>query len=80
MGLRPKTVIRIADNGIEQEIPLQAVQPGDILIVKPGNQIPVDGTVTEGVSFVDESMITGEPVAVEKFTGTPVFSVRCSIL
>ena len=74
MGLRPKTVVRVLENGTEQEIPLKAIQPGDILVVKPGNQIPVDGTVTEGSSFVDESMITGEPIPVEKVTGTPVFS------
>ena len=51
-----------------------AVQPGVILLVKPGDKIPVDGSVTEGVSFVDESMITGEPVPVEKVTGTHVYT------
>lgn len=74
IGLQPKTVIRILEDGIEQDIPIKAVQPGDILLVKPGDKIPVDGVVQEGVSFVDESMITGEPVPVEKLTGTHVFA------
>ena len=72
IGLQPKEVIRILEDGTEQVIPIKAVQPGDILLVKPGDKIPVDGSVTEGVSFVDESMITGEPVPVEKVTGTHV--------
>lgn len=74
IGLQPNTVIRLLEDGSEQEIPVKAVQPGDILLVKPGDKIPVDGTLTEGVSFVDESMITGEPVPVEKITGTHVFA------
>lgn len=74
IGLQPKTVIRILDDGVEQEIPIKAVQQGDLLVVKPGDKIPVDGTVSEGVSFVDESMITGEPVPVEKMSGTHVFA------
>lgn len=74
IGLQPKTVIRILDDGREQEIPVKAVQQGDILLVKPGDKIPVDGSVTEGASFVDESMITGEPVPVEKVTGIHVFA------
>ena len=74
IGLQPRTVIRLLDDGTEQEIPVKAVQQGDILVVKPGDKIPVDGSVTEGVSFVDESMITGEPVPVEKVTGTHVFA------
>ena len=67
-------MIRILEDGTEQVIPIKAVQPGDILLVKPGDKIPVDGSVTEGVSFVDESMITGEPVPVEKVTGTHVYT------
>lgn len=74
IGLQPKQVIRVLDNGTEQTIPIKAVQEGDILLVKPGDKIPVDGVVSEGVSFVDESMITGEPVPVEKITGTHVFA------
>ena len=74
IGLQPKEVIRILEDGTEQVIPIKAVQPGDILLVKPGDKIPVDGSVTEGVSFVDESMITGEPVPVEKVTGTHVYT------
>lgn len=74
IGLQPKTVIRLLDDGTEQEIPVKAVQQGDILVVKPGDKIPVDGSVTEGNSFVDESMITGEPVPAEKITGTHVFA------
>lgn len=74
MGLQPKSVIRVADDGSEMEIPIKAVQRGDQLLVKPGDKIPVDGTVNEGVSFVDESMITGESVPVEKVTGTKVFA------
>lgn len=74
IGLQPKTVIRILDDGTEQEIPVKAVQQGDLLVVKPGGRIPVDGTVQHGVSFVDESMITGEPVPVEKITGMHVYA------
>lgn len=74
VGLQPKTVIRILDDGTEQEIPVKAVQEGDLLVVKPGGRIPVDGTVQHGVSFVDESMITGEPVPVEKITGMHVYA------
>lgn len=74
MGLQPKTVIRVLDDGTEQVVPIKAVQEGDTLVVKPGEKIPVDGSVTEGTSFVDESMITGEPVPVEKVTGMHVFA------
>ena len=74
MGLQPKTVVRVLEDGTEQEIPIKAVQEGDVLVVKPGGRIPVDGTVQEGVSFVDESMITGEPVPVEKISGMHVYA------
>jgi len=53
-------------NGVEQEVPIEQVSVGDVLRVKPGEKIPVDGIVTEGFSFVDESMMTGEPIPVEK--------------
>lgn len=65
MGLRPKTAIAIRD-GIEREIPVEDLIVGDIIVVKPGARIPVDGKVTEGYSSVDESMVTGESIPVEK--------------
>ena len=72
MGLAPKTAIVIV-NGAEKEIPIEEVKPGDIIVVKPGGKIPVDGTVTEGHSAVDESMLTGESMPVEKNPGDPVY-------
>lgn len=74
VGLQPKTVILLAEDGTEKVVSLKAVQQGDVLLVKPGEKIPVDGTVTGGESFVDESMITGEPVPVEKVRGTKVYA------
>jgi len=65
MGLRPKTAT-ILENGKEKEIPLSQVKVGDIVIVRPGESIPVDGVVLEGDSSVDESMLTGEPLPVDK--------------
>lgn len=65
LGLQAKTALVIRD-GKEFEVPVQDVKVGDILVVKPGSKIPVDGLVIEGSSFVDESMITGEPIPVEK--------------
>lgn len=73
MGLQPKTVRAIVE-GQEVEIPIASVNVGHILLVRPGEKIPVDGSVIEGVSFVDESMISGEPVAVEKKTNEKVFA------
>ncbi len=73
MGLQPKTVRAIID-GIGQEIPVSQVQVGNIIVVKPGEKIPVDGAVTNGSSFVDESMISGEPIPVEKSKGEKVFA------
>lgn len=73
MGLQPKTV-KVIQNGEEIEMAISAVQKGYIIAVRPGEKIPVDGEVTSGNSFVDESMITGEPVPVEKFTGEAVFA------
>ncbi len=74
IGLQPKTVIRIAHDGAETEIPITLVMVGDRLLVKPGDKIPVDGVVFGGASYVDESMISGEPVAVEKTVGKEVFA------
>jgi Cu+-exporting ATPase len=70
LGLAPKTARIVRDNGAEEEVALDTVQVGDYLRVRPGEKIPVDGVVTEGSSFVDESMLTGEPVPVEKSRGT----------
>ena len=68
MGLAPKTARRLGDGG-EADVPLDAVRPGDRLRVRPGESVPVDGVVTEGSATVDESMITGEPMPVEKAPG-----------
>ena len=73
MALQPKTAIVVRD-GEEKEIPVDEVQVGDTVIVKPGGRIPVDGAVVEGRTFIDESMITGESVPVEKAVGDTVFS------
>jgi Cu+-exporting ATPase len=73
MGLAPKTAIVIQD-GEEQEIPISEVEIGDILLVKPGAKIPVDGTVLEGHTAIDESMLTGESMPVDKKTGDPVYT------
>ncbi|HZT69739.1 MAG TPA: heavy metal translocating P-type ATPase [Terriglobia bacterium] len=72
LGLAPKTARRILADGSEEDVPLDRVQPGDRLRVRPGEKVPVDGEVIEGASFVDESMLTGEPTPVEKTTGARV--------
>lgn len=72
LGLRPKTARIVRDNGNEEDIPLEQVQVGDKLRVRPGEKIPVDGIVLEGTSSIDESMITGEPMPVEKEAGSKV--------
>ncbi|MBA3828312.1 MAG: copper-translocating P-type ATPase [Taibaiella sp.] len=66
MGLQPKTVTVIHNGGHQMEMPIAQVKPGDTLLMKPGEKIAVDGTVSYGNSFVDESMISGEPVPIEK--------------
>jgi Cu+-exporting ATPase len=66
LGLAPKTARRLDPEGSEQDVPLEQVTPGDRLRVRPGEKIPVDGSVIEGSSAVDESMVTGEPIPVEK--------------
>jgi Cu2+-exporting ATPase len=73
IGLQPKTVQLITSEG-EKETAISEVQIGDKILVRSGEKIPVDGALYEGSSFVDESMISGEPVAVEKKTGSPVFA------
>mgnify|MGYP004703581289 FL=1 len=72
LGLAPKTARRLGENGEDEDIPLDQVQPGDRLRVRPGEKIPVDGVVVEGASSVDESMVTGEPLPVEKSAGEPL--------
>ncbi|MGH9240616.1 MAG: heavy metal translocating P-type ATPase [Vicinamibacterales bacterium] len=66
LGLAPKTARRLQNDGTEEDIPLDQVSVGDRLRVRPGEKVPVDGTVLEGRSAVDESMVTGEPIPVEK--------------
>ncbi len=73
MGLQPKTV-RILRDGIEMETGIARVLVGDMVLVRPGERVALDGTVVSGISFVDESMISGEPVAVEKSPGSAVFA------
>ena len=69
LGLSPKTARRIGADGTEEDVPIAEVHPGDLLRVRPGEKVPVDGEVTEGTSSVDESMLTGEPVPVTKRVG-----------
>jgi Cu+-exporting ATPase len=69
LGLCAKSARRIAAGGTEEEVPLEAVRVGDLLRVRPGEKVPVDGVIVEGESLVDESMMTGEPVPVEKRPG-----------
>ena len=72
LGLAPKTARRVNDDGSEEDVPLDAVQVGDRLRVRPGEKVPVDGVVLEGRSTVDEAMLTGEPMPVQKAPGDAV--------
>ncbi len=72
LGLAPKTARLVRDDGSEEDVPLEQVKPGDRLRVRPGEKVPVDGIVIEGATSVDESMITGEPIPVEKTKGSKV--------
>ncbi|MGC2697227.1 MAG: heavy metal translocating P-type ATPase [Candidatus Angelobacter sp.] len=72
LDLNPKTARRLRSEGSEEEIPLEQIHRGDRLRVRPGDRVPVDGVVEEGHSAVDESMITGEPIPVEKLPGSEV--------
>ncbi len=72
LGLAPKTARKVLPDGTEEDVPLDTVQPGDLLRIRPGEKVPVDGTVEEGASSIDESMITGEPIPVEKKKGDRV--------
>ena len=78
LNLQAKTA-RVLKNGIEVEIPISEVKIGDIVVVRPGEKIPVDGEIIEGQSSVDESMITGEPIPVDKKTGDIVFGATMNI-
>jgi Cu+-exporting ATPase len=69
LGMTPKAARRVTENGREEDVPLEQVRIGDHLRIRPGEKVPVDGKVLEGMSSVDESMITGEPVPVEKSNG-----------
>jgi Cu+-exporting ATPase len=70
LTLAPDTARRINSNGTDEDVALDQVHPGDLLRVRPGERVPVDGAVVEGASFVDEAMITGEPIPVEKTPGS----------
>jgi len=72
LGLAPKTARLVRDDGTEADIPLERVRPGDRLRVRPGEKVPVDGIILQGTSSLDESMITGEPIPVEKAPGSRV--------
>lgn len=72
LGLAPKTARRMKSDGTEEDVPLEHIHLGDRLRVRPGEKVPVDGKVIEGKSVVDESMITGEPIPVEKMIGSQV--------
>ncbi len=72
LALVPKTARRVRDDGTEDDVALDSVQPGERLRVRPGEKVPVDGVVVDGVSAVDESMVTGEPIPVEKRAGARV--------
>ena len=73
MGLQPRTVI-IDDGTDEREVSIEQIVPGNMIVVKPGERIAVDGTVTEGSSFIDESMLSGEPIPVCKSAGAKVYA------
>ena len=68
IGLQPKTAVKVVD-GVEQEVPTDSLVVGDVVRIKPGEKVPVDGEVVEGTSTVDESMLTGEPIPVSKKEG-----------
>ena len=73
MGLQPRTVTLVV-NGERREVPIEQVRPGNAVLVRPGERIAVDGRIADGASYVDESMLTGEPVAVRKEPGAEVFA------
>jgi Cu+-exporting ATPase len=72
LGLSPKTARRVHPDGTEYDVPLEAVEVGHLLRIRPGEKVPVDGVVVDGATLIDESMVTGEPIPVEKREGDPV--------
>src|SRR5262249_39296641 len=72
LGRAPRSARRVRADGVDEDVPLDEVRPGDRLRVRPGEKIPVDGVVESGASAVDESMLTGEPIPVEKQAGSAV--------
>jgi Cu+-exporting ATPase len=72
MGLRPKTA-RVVRDGVTEDVPVEAVKTGELVLVRPGEQVPVDGRIVEGHSTLDESMLTGESLPIEKVAGDEVF-------
>lgn len=72
LGMAATSARRLKDDGSEEDVPLEAVQTGDRLRVRPGEKVPVDGVVLDGHSTLDESMVTGEPIPVEKQSGDKV--------
>lgn len=74
MGLQPKTVFTVLPDGTVKEMTITDIRPGDIILVRPGERIAVDGKVTEGSSFVDESMLSGEPIPVAKHSDSTVYA------
>jgi Cu+-exporting ATPase len=72
LGLSPKSALRVQEDGRDEELPVAEVAPGMLLRVRPGEKVPVDGSVVEGRSSVDESMVTGEPIPMEKGAGEKV--------
>ncbi|WHR57207.1 heavy metal translocating P-type ATPase [Acinetobacter haemolyticus] len=79
LGLAPKTARKISVDGIEEDIPLSHVHVGDLLRIRPGEKVPVDGIITEGSSSVDESMLTGEPVPITKRVGDQVIGATMNM-
>ncbi|HEY7819831.1 MAG TPA: HAD-IC family P-type ATPase, partial [Vicinamibacteria bacterium] len=73
LALAPRTARRVRTDGVEEDVPLEEVRVSDLLRVRPGERVPVDGAVEEGESSVDESTLTGEPIPVEKSPGSRVF-------
>lgn len=74
MGMRPDHVLRVAENGVQQEVPIAQVLHGDVVLVRTGERVAVDGTVLEGRAAVDESMFSGEPLPVERLAGAHVLA------
>jgi Cu+-exporting ATPase len=72
LDLAPKTAIRVSASGVDEEVPIDGIGVGDLLRVRPGEKVPVDGTVTEGTTNVDESLVTGEPMPAAKSPGSAV--------